>query len=142
MSVSLLARKLEKKIGISTLSLIENGEVQAALFQFRVGIGSIKTHELFPEGVFKIIPTANVNTHIDLINCKYELNQLKLLSTRSIEEKITSLNADKIGFLFYILQSSDIVYTTQKKTDLQVFSGEIETVEELLELLEGKSVYE
>jgi hypothetical protein len=134
--VSYASTKLENLIGASTLDLIIKGEVSQGLLQFKIGTGAIKVESLFLNGIPEMLPTAKKEIGVDILTCEQELNFLATFTSRHINETLQSLNANKIAFVLYILQTNTSTYAYERELLYNYINGKIIDYETLSALIE------
>jgi hypothetical protein len=122
-SMSYLSKKIENKVGASTIELILEGKVDEAMIQFRAGTGKLNPSDYIIDGLFELLPIEG-KPHSTLENCAKEIKFL-LTFTKSFLAKIcSSYNKDNLSYLMYILTSTDRVVADERKILYQLLNGD------------------
>lgn len=122
-SMSYLSKKLEKKVGASTIDLILEGKVDEAMIQFRAGTGKLNPADYIIEGLLDLLPIVD-NPYSTLEKCEKEIKFLLAFSKFYLAEVTTSLNKENLSFLMYVLTSTDRVVANERKILYQLFNGD------------------
>lgn len=128
-SMSYLAKKLETKIGTSTIDLILEGKVQEAMVQFRTGTGHLNPREYLIEGLFDLLPSP-INTPISFIACEKEIKFLLIFGKNHLVELASKYSQDHLAYLVYILTSTDRVVADERRILYQLLKGEFNNKEQ------------
>lgn len=122
-SISYLAKKLEAKIGASTIDLILEGKVEEAMIQFRTGTGQLNPSEYLIEGVFDLLPPP-VHTPTDFMACEKEIKFLLIFARNHLVELTTKYNQEHLSYLLYVLTSTDRAVANERRIMYQLLNGE------------------
>jgi hypothetical protein len=122
-SMSYLSKKLEKKVGASTIDLILEGKVDEAMIQFRAGTGKLNPADYIIEGLVDLLPKS-YNTHCKLDECRKEIKLLLTFTKSHLAKLFISYNSDNLSYLMYVLTSTDKVVADERKLLYQLLNGE------------------
>lgn len=122
-SMSYLSKKLEAKIGASTIDLILEGRVDEAMIQFHVRTGKLNPAEYLIEGLFDLLPTPN-NFNIKLETCEKEIKFILIFAKKHLADLAAKYNNDNLSHLMYILTSTDSFVANERKVLYQLLNGE------------------
>ncbi|AYV72910.1 hypothetical protein M1D49_00330 [Bacillus sp. PK3-056] len=118
-----LSKKIEKKVGASTIDLILEGKVDEAMIQFRAGTGKLNPAVYLLDGLFDLLPKAD-KPHANLEECEKEIKFL-LTFTKSYLARISSLyNKGNLSYLLYVMTSTDRVVADERKILYQLLKGD------------------
>lgn len=122
-SMSYLSKKLERKVGASTIELILEGKVDEAMIQFRAGTGKLNPADYLLDGLFDLLPKAD-KPHANLEECEKEIKFL-LTFTKSYLARVSSLyNKENLSYLLYVMTSTDRVVADERKILYQLLKGD------------------
>lgn len=118
-SMSYLSKKLEAKIGTSTIDLILAHKVDEAMIQFRAGTGKLNPADYLIDGLLDLLPKSN-KRHVTLEECEKEIKFLLTLTKSNLEEHSCLYNKDNLSYLLYVLTSTDSVVADERKVLYQL----------------------
>ena len=122
-SMSYLSKKLSIKIGDNTIELLMEGRVEEAMIQFHTGTGKLNPTDYIIEGLLNLLPEPE-KSYKTLEECKRELRLLLTLTKFNLEKVKKSYDTNHFSYLMYILTSTDIVVSEERKVLYQLLNGE------------------
>ncbi|MFG6497280.1 hypothetical protein P8610_18095 [Fictibacillus sp. UD] len=122
-SMSYLSKKLEGKVGASTIELILEGKVDEAMIQFRAGTGKLNPSDFIIDGLLNLLPLSN-KLHANLEECKKEIKFLLTLTKANLEKHTNLYNKHNLSYLLFVLTSTDSVVAHERKVLYQLLRGD------------------
>lgn len=113
-SMSYAGKKFSKSIGDSTLTLIEQGNIEAAYFQFQIASNSLTLSSFLASEVLSMIPSPSKDITVSLSTCVDELKFFKQVSLPRLRNFFSTLDPIKLAHLRYILEVPDPRYADDR----------------------------
>ncbi len=134
-----ISNETKNVIGQDTLSLIKDGYIETARFQFYQGLGINDVYKEFPDGVLDLLPDINKNIRIDTNDCMNELKLVKALTKQSITKLIKKVDEEKLSHLLFVIFNDDDLYKHEQKILIDCLTNQKSIKEATDELEELRS---
>lgn len=124
-TISQLNKKAVEVVGATTIKLITEGFIEAALTRYKHGNNKFISNTLILNEVMTLIPAPKDNTLTSMSSLKNEIKIMKILTHNQVGKYLKALNEDNLALLRYILEVNDDKYTYEKELLRQYFKGEL-----------------
>ena len=123
-SISYAAERFLNKIGNSTLELIYEGNYQEARLNFQTSSGQIGLQDIFLESIIAKLPKGK-DGNIDMQDCISELRFLEEHTNKVIDNRLVTLNVNKLAQIQYMLITDKKKYAKLKTNLHKYFNSKI-----------------
>lgn len=131
-SISYVSKSVESKVGVDTLQLLLEGNINEAHSNFLKCSKKYSLDDLVITDIKTIIPY-QIPRFIKLVECQDELNFFKVIS----KEHLSTLDINKLVLIRYILESRDIRHQHERQLLVSYLKGVIDLEEFCTGVSEG-----
>lgn len=133
-SLSQLGKQFEKEIGVGILDKIMYGNLAIAEADLSQNSNSIKG--LLVSDLRPLLPKAELNDAINLIECRKEISFLQFFTLRRLNDGLKRVDVEKLAYIIGILEDTTEVYGLEQEILKGYLAGDVKRWEDVEKLLE------